>query len=430
MKHFLISILLLFLCLNINAQNIVVKDIIPMTDIMEYKNQRKDANGSICAVIRIFMPKKETFFEGNVIGDVEYRNGEYWIYLSPGSKFIRIKYEGCDPVLVNFTNYGVKGVNAKTFYDIKIDLSKLVAITPEEAYQKGYKALHEKDYASAIKNLTYSANSGFGNAQYQLGLIYLEGKGIPKDIVLAEKWLELASNNGIIQASNKLGDLYLDGNLKPKDNEHPYSKSTRLYYRGSKKGDSYSHFKLGWLCLVFYKNIKNAEDHYEKASLNHDYELMYKIGYTYDGTSASTLNLSEAIKNNIVKKWYERASPGSAAASFKLGEMFYSGREGIPMDKSLAETYLLRSIEKGGKGGVIVGNIYREKKEYEKAFYYYKKEAERGDNSWAMFLTGEWYINGWGTPRNRQEGIRWLKKSASMGRSDALKKLKEMNVAY
>lgn len=62
--------------------------------------------------------------------------------------------------------------------------------------------------------------------------------------------------------------------------------------------------------------------------------------------------------------------------------------------------------------------------------YNYKKEAERGDNSWAMYLTGEWYINGWGTPRNRQEGIKWLKKSASMGRAEALKKLKEMNVSY
>ena len=49
---------------------------------------RKDINGVICGLVRVQLKEKNAQFEGNIIGDVTFRNGEYWVYMPKGSKRI------------------------------------------------------------------------------------------------------------------------------------------------------------------------------------------------------------------------------------------------------------------------------------------------------------------------------------------------------
>ena len=50
-----------------------------------------------------------------------------------------------------------------------------------------------KDFAQAAKWYRNAAEQGYATAQYNLGLMYIEGVGIPKDYVTAYMWLLLAA---------------------------------------------------------------------------------------------------------------------------------------------------------------------------------------------------------------------------------------------
>lgn len=51
------------------------------------------------------------------------------------------------------------------------------------------------------------AEAGAAHAQYDLGVRYLKGDGVDKNIGLARKWLNAAAKNGHPQASKKLEEL-------------------------------------------------------------------------------------------------------------------------------------------------------------------------------------------------------------------------------
>jgi TPR repeat protein len=51
------------------------------------------------------------------------------------------------------------------------------------------------------------AQEGSPSAQYQLGLRYLKGEGVPKDLAEARKWLSLAAKDGHSYAKRKLEEM-------------------------------------------------------------------------------------------------------------------------------------------------------------------------------------------------------------------------------
>jgi len=53
----------------------------------------------------------------------------------------------------------------------------------------------EQGDAAVLQQLTDTANNGDANAQYALGYLYYEGKGVPKDDAIAESWLVKADSN-------------------------------------------------------------------------------------------------------------------------------------------------------------------------------------------------------------------------------------------
>jgi len=70
-----------------------------------------------------------------------------------------------------------------------------------------------KDYSKAIKWWNHAANQGSGKAQYNLGVMYEEGKGVKKNLTKAANWYQLASNQGHAKAQEKLNLLLNRGIL-------------------------------------------------------------------------------------------------------------------------------------------------------------------------------------------------------------------------
>ncbi len=81
--------------------------------------ERKDLNKQACALVKVQLAAYGAQFEGNVIGDVAYKTGEYWVYMSEGSRELRIKHPNYLPLHITFSDYGVNtGVKAKHTYNL------------------------------------------------------------------------------------------------------------------------------------------------------------------------------------------------------------------------------------------------------------------------------------------------------------------------
>jgi TPR repeat protein len=72
------------------------------------------------------------------------------------------------------------------------------------AYQKG-------DYATAVKEWRPEADEGDAPTQYNVGLLYFDGHGVPQDYAEAAKWFRRAAEQGYTEAQHELGAMYASG---------------------------------------------------------------------------------------------------------------------------------------------------------------------------------------------------------------------------
>lgn len=70
-------------------------------DLSARTNPRHDKNDNLCALVRVALPVDGVLFQGNVI-DQFYEVNEYMVYLSPGTKMMRIKIPNQESVDVRF----------------------------------------------------------------------------------------------------------------------------------------------------------------------------------------------------------------------------------------------------------------------------------------------------------------------------------------
>ena len=81
------------------------------------------------------------------------------------------------------------------------------AETPEQLFLKAQAAYESGDQAQAVELLRKSATAGFAEAQYNLGMFYLEGKGVSQNTDEAISWLIKAADGGHFRARSELAKL-------------------------------------------------------------------------------------------------------------------------------------------------------------------------------------------------------------------------------
>ncbi|HAQ69538.1 MAG TPA: hypothetical protein DCR48_01050, partial [Flavobacteriales bacterium] len=74
-----------------------------------------------------------------------------------------------------------------------------------------------KDDAVAVKWYTKAAEQGLARAQYNLAVKYDNGTGVPEDDAVAVKWYTKAAEQGHAKAQYNLGLMYGNGLGVPKD---------------------------------------------------------------------------------------------------------------------------------------------------------------------------------------------------------------------
>ena len=85
----------------------------------------------------------------------------------------------------------------------------------DEAYQRG-------DYATALPIFQHLADQGHAKAQFNLGVMYRNGQGVPQDNAAAARWYRKAADQGNARARTNLGFMYGKGHGVTQDYVQAY----------------------------------------------------------------------------------------------------------------------------------------------------------------------------------------------------------------
>ncbi|MGP0075998.1 MAG: tetratricopeptide repeat protein [Bryobacteraceae bacterium] len=78
-------------------------------------------------------------------------------------------------------------------------------------FQAGLDAYQKGDYVGAAKEWRPLAEQGSAEAQYNMGLLYLDGHGVPQSTAEAANWFRRAAEQDYTQAQHNLGAMYGSG---------------------------------------------------------------------------------------------------------------------------------------------------------------------------------------------------------------------------
>jgi|SRR5579872_799305 len=123
--------------------------------------------------------------------------------------------------------------------------------------QRALETLAKGDYTVALKKFLLLARQGSSVAQFNLGFMYHEGKGVPQDSTEALKWYRLASASGDPAAQFNLGVMYEKGDGVPQD----YKKAFQWYRLSADRGTPSAQLNLG----LFYERGNGVPQDYLRA---------------------------------------------------------------------------------------------------------------------------------------------------------------------
>ena len=161
MKRFAFLFLLILVAAGVRAQEMGVESMRPdVMDMTAATYQRHDLNGKPCAVVKVRMPEGAAF-EGNIIGDTEYRTGEYWVYMTAGTKFLRVKHATARPLHIAFADHGISQLESKATYILDITMPAVAAPAQSAASGRNY-AVFTVEPPTATVNIEGAAHEARG----------------------------------------------------------------------------------------------------------------------------------------------------------------------------------------------------------------------------------------------------------------------------
>ena len=93
-----------------------------------------------------------------------------------------------------------------------LTLLLLAAVLPALAdFQAGLDAFQKGDYVTAVKEWRPLAEEGDPEPQFNLGLLYLDGHGVPQSSAEAVNWFRRAAEQDYTPAQHNLGAMYGSG---------------------------------------------------------------------------------------------------------------------------------------------------------------------------------------------------------------------------
>lgn len=278
------KILSLLLCLNLAlfavAQIKVIDIAVASNDISAVTQKRTDLNGKTCALVKVEMSSPQAKFQGNIVGEVAYSTSEYWVYVSPGTKQIKIMHPEQSPIVIDFTKYGINQLDGGNTYSVKLQVpSNIQVVDVDDLLKKGLARYHTKEYEEAFDLYNKAAAYNSPEAMFILSIMTANGYGTNKDMNASNNWCRRAAELGYPQAQYNMGVKYFEGEGVLKD----MAEGVKWFEKGAYQGEPNSMYNLGishefgygtsvnldeaeyWYCKAIDNNIDNANKALERV---------------------------------------------------------------------------------------------------------------------------------------------------------------------
>lgn len=231
------------------------------------------------------------------------------------------------------------------------------------------------DYEKARYWWEKAAAQGQRIAQYNLGVLYDEGRGVSQDYHLAAQWYRKAAQQGFISAQYNLGNLYRDGKGVP-------------------------------------QNAYIARDWQEKAAAQGDRDAMYALGSLY---RHGALGISGDGQHALAFYWLEQAAMrGQPQAQAELADLYARG-EGVARDPATAAKWQ-QAAATAQTGAENTDNSDLT------AIEQTEQAAMHGDTQ-AQIALANHYAHGDGIARDEEAALKWWQVAAAQGSTDAMQAL-------
>lgn len=181
-------------------------------------------------------------------------------------------------------------------------VSTVLASQTDEALQ----AFQKGDLSKAVELWLSEANAGDSEAQYILGSLYFEGKGVTQNYAEAMKWFQASAEQGYALSQNALANMYFSATGVDTD----YALAVHWWLLASEQGisDSQNNLAVAYRDgLGVTKDPKAAIRWFEKAAFQKDIEAMISLGGVYHNEGNSEMAyawwyVASSIGNENAKK--------------------------------------------------------------------------------------------------------------------------------
>jgi|SRR5450631_2687223 TPR repeat protein len=119
---------------------------------------------------------------------------------------------------------------------LSLTLLLILTLTASAAdFTAGLNAYQKKDYAAAVKEWRPLAEKGDAPSQFNLGLLYVDGLGVPQDYSQAVSWFERSAQQDYVKAQLNLGAMYGGGRGVKRDYVQAYKWLNICAAKGDRK---------------------------------------------------------------------------------------------------------------------------------------------------------------------------------------------------
>jgi len=414
MNRTIVFLLMLCTCLFANAQEVIIKEFKELSqDLAARTNEKLDANGNACALVKVVIPMQDVQFEGWVI-DQQYTPGEYWVYLPEGAPKLKIKHSDLTPLVYEFP----ENLLGKHTYQMIL----------------GFPESNE----SLVK---FMAN--VKNAQMDIAGQHLETETGSFDVRLPKGKYDYVISTTTPGFSSVSGQIIVDDVFK----EERVNLSTVNTFKLTINADEDSRIKIdnieqqkrGSQILTIPAGLHTVEaimgdgDRWSKCrtvdltneNVMVDLSMRGNLRITYPANAEFEIT---PINNALApsKKTYKTGETIALLGDYSIKVIKKNYTENFanvtvhPNDD--IDNFHIDVISNGDN---YFRGINGFKQDYKKAFNAYEKLAKKGDDN-ALFMIASCYDKGLGVDKNLAQAIMYYKRASAAGHNEASYRLAEL----
>eukprot|EP01006_Ploeotia_vitrea_P048971 TRINITY_DN67290_c8_g6_i1.p1 TRINITY_DN67290_c8_g6~~TRINITY_DN67290_c8_g6_i1.p1 ORF type:complete len:526 (-),score=244.98 TRINITY_DN67290_c8_g6_i1:143-1696(-) len=273
-----------------------------------------------------------------------------------------------------------------------------------------------QSWADAVVHYENAARQDYPPALTSLGLCFLDGKGVVKDVNRAHELFQKAADAGDLNAVHQLGIMYQEGVPGSLTIRKDVDKAIALFEKAAKGGHYEAMNSLGFLYQhgdgPILADIEMAFDFYSKAAQMGFAKAQNNLGFLY---FTGALDAQRRPDYFQAFSWFSKASArGNTSALYNMGVCYESGH-GVDLNEELALRCYEQAVDMQHTNAMAsAGYILLRRHEFARAAELLRRASERGSGD-ALFHLGQMYEHGMGVVSSDDTAFQYYQKASERG---------------